>query len=62
MEHTQNSRVNPMTLTLNLGTGLIFGRFYSHYLVIFPTQKNVSFSQFLEENSQFQVGKKLIKE
>ena len=33
-------------------SGLIFGQFYSPYL-IFPTPKSV-FPQYLEENSQFQ--------
>ena len=37
--------------------GLIFGRFYSRYSVIFPMPKSMFFSQFSEENSQFQVLK-----
>ena len=37
--------------------GLIFGRFYSRYSVIFPMPKSIFFSQFLEEDSQFQVLK-----
>ena len=39
-------------------SGLIFGRFYSRYSIIFPMPKSIFFSQFSEENSQFQVGKK----
>ena len=39
-------------------SGLIFGRFYSRYWVIFPMPKSIFFSQFLEENSQFQIRKK----
>ena len=38
-------------------SGLIFGRFYSRYSVIFPMPKSIFFSQFSEENSQFQVLK-----
>ena len=37
--------------------GLIFGRFYSRYSVIFPMPKSIFFSQFSEEISQFQVLK-----
>ena len=37
--------------------GLIFGWFYSRYSVIFPMPKSIFFSQFSEENSQFQVLK-----
>ena len=35
--------------------GLIFGRFYSRYSVIYPMPKSVFFSQFLEENSDFKL-------
>ena len=38
-------------------SGLIFGRFYSRYLVIFPMPKSIFFSQCLEENFQFQTKK-----
>ena len=41
--------------------GLILGQFYSRYWVIFPMPKSICFSQFLEENSQFQIGKKMKK-
>ena len=43
-------------------TGLIFGRFYSRYSVIFPMPKSIFFSQFSEENSQFQVLKNFWKQ
>ena len=42
---------------LVLSSGLIFGRFYSRYSVIFPMPKSIFISQFSEENSQFQVLK-----
>ena len=42
---------------LGKGPGLIFGRFYSRYSVIFPMPKSIFFSQFSDENSQFQVLK-----
>ena len=34
-----------------------FSQFYSRYSVMFPMPKSIFFSQFSEENSQFQVLK-----
>ena len=45
----------------NAKSGLIFGRFYSRYSVIFPMPNSIFFSQFLEENSQFQILKFFLK-
>ena len=43
-------------------SGLIFGRFYSLIRLYSQRQKVSFFSQFSEENFQFQVGKKFKEE